>query len=364
MNEFFSQFVNILGFVIFLGILVFLHELGHYLTARLFKIEVEEFGLGFPPRMVRLFRRWGTDFTLNWIPFGAFVRPKGENDPAILDGLGAANPWKRLVVMLGGPVMNLITGIFLFSLVFTQMGAPDQKTVQIMEVSPESPAAMTGLMSNDILVEINGETIDSTQKLTELVQANKGKEINLVIKRSGEQLRFKVTPRVSPPPGQGSLGIVMGNPVVPLSWFQALPLSVYATYEQGRQLVMLPAMLIRQQIPAEQARVVGPIGMYDIYQQARERDIETSTQPKAQIPAVNTLLLMAVISVALGVTNLLPIPALDGGRILFLLPEIIFRRRIPADYENIVHLVGFVSLIAFMVYVTTQDIINPIVLPK
>ena len=124
----------------------------------------------------------------------------------------------------------------------------------------------------------------------------------------------------------------------------------------------MPVRLIMGSVSADETRFVGPKGMYDIYSQARETDQENagSSTPAA---TVNTLWLLANISLALGVTNLLPFPALDGGRILFLLPELLFRKRIPANYENMVNLVGFALLLLLMVVVTAQDIINPIVLP-
>src|SRR5512146_128178 len=148
MNGISATLLNILEFVIAFGILIFLHEFGHYLMSKLFHIEVEEFGFGFPPRLVKLFKFRETDFTLNWIPFGAFVRPKGENDPTIPGGLAAASPWARLAVLFGGPLMNLITGILLFSLVFTKIGAPDLKTVLIVDVNKNSPASAAGMMPN------------------------------------------------------------------------------------------------------------------------------------------------------------------------------------------------------------------------
>jgi regulator of sigma E protease len=123
-------------------------------------------------------------------------------------------------------------------------------------------------------------------------------------------------------------------------------------------------MLLRGQVAAEDARMVGPVGMYDIYSQVRNRDLTAETQP-ASSPAesLNRFWLLGIISIALGFTNLLPLPALDGGRILFLLPELLFRKRVPARYENMVHLVGFAALLALMVYITTQDITDRIVLP-
>jgi regulator of sigma E protease len=363
MIAFGNLLLSILGFIISLGILAFIHELGHFLTARLFKIEVEEFGFGFPPRLARLFTLSGTMFTLNWIPFGAFVRPKGENDPTVKGGLAAANPWARLAVLFGGPVVNLVAGILIFSLVFYRVGAPDQSVVEIVGVSADSPAAIAGLINNDIVQAVDGKLINNTQLLSDTIRTKLGKEVSLSILRSGKTIEIKVTPRVTPPSGQGPLGIMLGNPIKPITWFQAVPFAAQMTYEQGKQLLLLPGRLIQGTIPADQARVVGPKGMFDIYQQAQSRDAASASAKNPETPAVNTLWLMAVISVALGLTNLLPLPALDGGRILFVLPEIILRRRVPARFENAVHLVGFAALLVLMAVITLQDFLHPIVLP-
>lgn len=362
MDIVYSTLLKILEFVIAFGLLVFLHELGHYLMAKLFKIEVEEFGFGFPPRLIKLFKFRETEFTLNWIPFGAFVRPKGENDPAVPGGLASASPWARLAVLFGGPAMNLITGIFIFSLVFTQIGAPDLSRVQIIEIASGTPAETAGILKDDIVLKVNDETIDSTQKLSALVNKNLGNDIQITLQRGDQTIITHAVPRVNPPEGQGALGIVMSNPARKLSWGQSLPYAGRVAYEQIRQLLSLPFLLLQGQISPEQSRIVGPKGIYDIYQIARERDneeVSAGQQPERPI-GLNELGLLATISVALGFTNLLPIPALDGGRILFVLPEVLFRRRVPARYENTIHFIGFAVLIILMVYVTAQDIIHPI----
>jgi regulator of sigma E protease len=354
--------ISIATFVIALGIIIFFHELGHYLVAKLFKIEVEEFGLGFPPRMIKLFKYQETEFTLNWIPFGAFVRPKGENDPSISGGLASANPWKRLAVLFGGPVANLLVGISLFALVFTQTGVPDLSKVQITSTTPDSPAALTGLKSGDILLRINNTSISSSQQLISIVNANLGKEISIEVSRGNEVLEYKAIPRVKPPDGQGPLGITMGNPIRQVSVLSAVPYGFIITFEQIRMLLSVPGQLIQGTMRPEETRVVGPVGIFGYYQQARERDQQSAAVPD-QPAGVNQLWLLATISVALGMTNLFPIPALDGGRIIFVLPEIIFRKRIPARYENMVHFIGFAALLLLMIYITTQDVMNPAVLP-
>jgi len=358
--------LSILKFILAIGILAFFHELGHYLVARFNKIDVEEFGIGFPfPGIpaLKLFSFKGTVFSLNWIPFGAFVRIKGETDPSIPGGFYHAKPGARIAVMLGGPLVNIILGILMFSLVFVRTGAPDTTKVQLDLVNSSSPAAEAGLLAGDIITAVNREKINSMAELSSIVNDNLGKELEIEVLRNNEELTFFVVPRVNPPEGEGAMGIVMTNPVVQISWLQALPYGTRMAYEQTRELFLLPGRLIAGEIDTEQARILGPKGMYDIYSQVQEMDEEASSDASSETPAVNTLWLFATISVAFGLTNLFPLPALDGGRILFVLPELIFKKRVPPQYENLIHLIGFVALIAFMVYVTTQDFINPIVLP-
>jgi regulator of sigma E protease len=354
--------LTLLQFVLVLGFLIFAHEFGHYIMARLFKIEVEEFGFGFPPRAKKLFTYKGTDFTLNWIPFGAFVRPKGENDPEVRGGLSSASVWVRLAVLLGGPVMNLLVGFLLFTALFSRVGLPDTSIVQIEEVSSGSPAQSAGLLPGDLVKEINDQPVTSMDGLHEIINNNKGSEVSVLVSRDGSLVTLQLTPRVDPPEGQGPVGIVMGNPYKPITFFQALPMAGLTTIDLSIQTVTMPVRLIRGDVPAEQARVVGPIGIFSIYRAANQRDAEAQSTPTRQ-PAASVLSFIAYISVALGITNLLPIPALDGGRILFIIPEIIFRKRVPAKYENFVHMIGFTALLLFMAFVTLQDVINPIKIP-
>ena len=354
--------LTLLQFVLVLGFLIFAHEFGHYIIARLFNIEVEEFGFGFPPRAKKLFTFKGTDFTLNWIPFGAFVRPKGENDPETPGGLASASVWVRLAVLLGGPVTNLLVGFLLFTVLFSRIGSPDPTRVQIEAVTAGSPAAVAGILPGDLVLEVEGQKITSMEVLHQLITDNQGKEITVQVNRGTEIVQMKMTPRANPPEGEGPIGIVMGNPYKPMTVLQALPMAGLTTVDLSVQTVLMPVRLIRGDVPAEQARVVGPIGIFSIYRAASDRDLEAQSMPVRQ-PAASVLTFIAYISVALGITNLLPIPALDGGRILFILPEIIFRKRVPAKYENFVHMIGFTALLLFMAFVTLQDVINPIKIP-
>jgi regulator of sigma E protease len=195
-----------------------------------------------------------------------------------------------------------------------------------------------------------------------LITANAGKQVEIGLSRAGQAIQVSLTPRVNPPEGQGPTGITMGNPYRPVSLLQAIPAAGSAALDQAQELFMLPVRLAQGTASSAETRIVGPIGMFDIYSQAVQLDNQASTSPVQQ-PAVNVLWFVGTIAVALGLTNLLPIPALDGGRILFLLPELIFRRRIPVQYENYVNMVGFMALILLMSYITFQDFAHPIQLP-
>ncbi len=357
-----NTILRILEFVIALGFLIFLHELGHFLVSKIFKIEVEEFGFGFPPRIIKLFQIRETAFTLNWIPFGAFVRPKGENDPEVPGGLASAKPGVRFAVMLGGPLMNLLTGALIFSILFTQTGIPNENAVMIYATSPNSPADQAGILPGDVVLKVNDSPITTITSLSGIVKSNIGKPITLFLNRDDQPITVSLIPRDNPPEGEGAMGVMLTNPMLQVSWMEAVPWGVRATLNQGLQLLQLPGKLISGQISTDEARMVGPIGMYSIYESAREDDIETGSSGAAQ-RGFSVLTLLGIISVALGFTNLLPIPALDGGRILLLLPELIFRRRIPVQYENIINMVGFILLLLLMFVVTAQDILNPIKIP-
>ncbi len=349
-------------FVLAFGILVFLHELGHFIMARFNKIDVEEFGFGYPPRMAKLFTRNGTVFSLNWIPFGGFTKMKGEAGDATEPGsFGAAKAWRRLVVLLGGPLMNLLLGLVIFAFIFTQTGTPDPTRVQIEEVAANSPAANAGLTTGDIFVSIDGVKITSMDQLSKTIAASLGKPVEVTVLDNGVSKTVTLTPRANPPQGQGALGVVIGNPLVPTSIFAAIPQAAQTTLAQGKQLLLLPYQLIAGKISPQQGRVVSVVGVYDIFSQIQAQDQASGATP--QYAFLNVLSFFGIISIALGYTNLLPIPALDGGRILFLLPELLFKKKVKPELENTVHYIGFAILMVLMVVLVINDIVNPIVIP-
>jgi len=359
-----STALNILLFILAFGALIFVHEFGHFILARLSKIDVEEFGFGYPPKMFRLFRAGGTDFTLNWVPFGGFCRMKGENGDVTEPGsFLAAKPIRRLFTLLGGSLTNLLLGMFIIAFLFTRTGSPDLRTVQIADVAAGTPAETSGLIIGDVIQSVNGITIDSMNALSGQISSNLGKEVEIIVLRDGTEVPITVTPRAEWPSDQGPLGITIMNPTKQVTIIQAMPQAFMATLDQGYQLIMLPVRLISGQIAPEQARMVSVKGIYDIYAQVQTIDREEA-QGNPELAGLNTLYFFAIISIALGFTNLLPIPALDGGRILFLLPELLFKKKIPPKFEGRVHAVFYALLITLMVALVINDIVNPVVLPK
>jgi len=357
-----NSLLSLLEFVLALSILLGVHEFGHFLMGKFFGVKVEEFGIGYPPRILKLFNLLGTDFTLNMIPFGAFVRFKGENDPQEPDGLAAANKWKRLGTLLAGPVMNILTGILLFSMVISLTGVPQLKIVEIAGVEKDSPAAISGIQQGDILKSINSTPIDNMSAVSELVQNNIGKQVRIELDRCGETIMVDLIPRQNPPDGQGPLGIVMQNPVEKIGFFQSVPFGGKIALEQLKQFLSLPSMILRGQVDSDELRLLSPKGIYDVYSHVREEERQLEEEQPV-LAFINIAWFFGVISIALGFSNLLPIPALDGGRILFILPEVFVGKRIPAKYENMVHFVGYISLLMLMAYVFYQDFTNPIVIP-
>ncbi len=204
-----ATFLSILEFILALGAIILLHELGHFIIGKLNKIDVEEFGIGFPPRALKLFTWQGTLFSLNWIPLGGFCRFKGEEDPGAKGGLSAANKWARFTTLLGGSAMNLLLATVLFAVVISQFGIPQTSIVQIQAIVPNSPAEMAGFKPNDQLVSVNGEKITSVEQIISTTQANLGKEMTILVKRDSLEIPIPVIPRLDPPAGEGPMGVVL-----------------------------------------------------------------------------------------------------------------------------------------------------------
>lgn len=347
---------DLLLFVVVIGALILGHELGHFLVARARKVEVEEFGIGFPPRLVTLFRAAGTRFTLNAIPLGGYVRPRGEDDPSVPGGLAGASKTTRALVLLAGPTANILLAFVAFFAAY-KFAAPDFNRTTVSQVAPDSPAEAAGLLPGDWIIRVDDVTVTTYTTLHEAVAQHLDQPVRLEVMRDGQSIMLHLVPRSNPPEGQGPIGIVTGNPRLETTWGESLAYGAQSVVAQVDALIHLPAQLLRREIEPEQARLSGLKGMYDMLSWAGEID-RTGQRPFL------TLNLVGVISLGLALANLFPFPALDGGRLLFVAYEAVFRRRIAPRYEGLAHAIGFAVLLAFMLYVNLQDFLNPISLPR
>ncbi|HEC23570.1 MAG TPA: RIP metalloprotease [Chloroflexi bacterium] len=348
--------LSVLAFFLVIGPLILVHELGHFLVARWHGIRVEEFGIGFPPRMVTLFEQGGTKFTLNWIPLGGFMRPAGEDDPSVEGGLAAASKRARLAVLAAGPIANFLLAFLLLVLMF-MLGAPEEQPgASIALVEPGSPAERAGLQPGDIILSADDVPIEQYTDLTHYIFSHVGETVILTVQRGDEMLDLSITPRTEWPEGQGPTGIVV-QPVVEIKRHGLFGATWQAIKEFGALLkafIEVPAAVIREQIPARYLRPISIVGISQLGGQA----IGASFDQNAAWPIIQ---LTAFISLALGVTNLLPLPALDGGRILFVLIEAIRGRRVDPQRETLVHFIGFALLLTAMIFFIYLDIVDPLV---
>ena len=347
---------DLLVFVGILALLILGHEFGHFVMARLRGVKVNEFGIGFPPRLLTLFTAGGTRFTVNAIPLGGFVRPAGEDDPSVPDGLAGASKRTRALVLLAGPGANILLGVLAFSAAY-KFAAPDPARVVVTQVAASSPAEAAGLQPGDLVIRFNDIEIDGFEKLRDATAAALDTTIYLTVLRREETITVPITPRSEHPEDEGPIGITIGHPTLRTTWGEAAGYGMSSVVLQVENLFLLPSRLARGDIAPEQARVSGLKGMYDMFAWAGEID------RSAQRPFL-TLNLAGIISIGLALANLLPFPALDGGRLAFVAFEAVFRRRVSPRHEGWAHAIGFVLLLILMAYVNIQDFSNPIVLPR
>ncbi len=346
---------DLLLFIVVLGTLLLGHELGHFIAARLRGVKVEEFGIGFPPRLLTLFEAGGTKYTLNWIPLGGFVRPAGEDDPEVPGGLAASSKTTRALVLAAGPAANVILAFFAFLFAF-RFAAPDLDQVIIAVVEPNTPAYEAGIREGDKVLQVAGVPADSFQAIQAEISDSLGEELVFTLERAGETLDITLIPRTEWPEDQGPVGVTLGYPPAKFSWGDSTRLSLDSIRSQIIGLLRLPGRILSGEATDEEARISGLKGIHDMLAWASAVD-QSSDRPFI------TLNIVGVISLGLALANLLPIPALDGGRLMFVFIEAILGRRISPQFEGFAHAIGFAFLLILMVYFNLQDFINPINLP-
>ena len=341
--------ITILAFLAVLVVLIIAHELGHFSTAKAFGVKVEEFGVGFPPRLLS-FKKGETRYSLNAIPLGGFTKMVGEVDPSETRSLASKSIWVRILVLSAGSLMNFLLPLLLFSIAFMVPYNVLIGQVTVEEVLPNSPAAIAGLQPEDTIISINGKQLNSTLDLSREIQLNLGKESTMVISH-GDSVTEEVqlTPRWRPPEGQGAIGILVktANPTIVSQrepFWRAIPLGVKKCIET---FVLFKNGILSLFIGTATFQVGGPVAIAQM----------TGEVARAGISPL--LEFAAFLSINLAIINIFPLPALDGGRIVFVLLEWIRRgKRISPKIEGLIHGIGFVLLIAAMLAVTYQDIIR------
>lgn len=341
---------NLLIFILILGSAVFVHELGHFILALRMGVRIKEFGFGMPPRMLTLGTWHGTKLTLNWIPLGGFVRPDGEYDPERPSGLAASTPRTRLLVLLAGAVFNLIFAFALLTGAFLS-GGPSQGRVRVLGVSPDSPAAVSGLKPNDVVVGVDGEAVGSATSLRQTIEAHIGDQLALRVLRGKDQLSLVIEPRADFPPGEGPTGFTTVIDVEPYS----LPAALESAARQEWSILRDTVLTLWQVVAGHGGgfRVIGPVGL----KQASDWTIEQAQQWSALYPL---LYLAGLINIGLGFTNLLPVPALDGGRIVFVLYQIVTRRSFPFRLERLIQAAGAIGIVVAMIVLSIMDLRHPL----
>jgi len=346
--------MNILWFIPILSVMMFVHELGHFITARMAGITVQEFGFGLPPRLWGYKAKNGVIYSINCIPFGAFVKMLGEEDPTA-PGSFASKPRKiRAIVLAAGSAMNFLLAVIAFAMVYI-VGVPGvlpDSQVNIAQVAPSSPAEQAGLQAGDVIVGVNGQPV-TVQSFRDDTQASLDQSLQIDYTRDNQTLSTTLTPRSNPPEGQGAIGIVISGGLIHLNPLLALREGFLQTVHVIGVTLSVPKMLIEGSIAPSDARLVGLVGMA----QATSETVSYVADTGFWYPL---FVLTGLFSAGLSIANMLPIPALDGGRLFFVILEWIRGRRIPPEREAAYHFVGIVLLLTIMVIISFNDLVSPL----
>lgn len=352
--------------VIVFGLLVLFHELGHFSLAKLVGVQVYEFSIGFGPRLFG-FRKGETKYNLRIVPLGGFVRmagmdpeedereamafneEKGLEKREVSDGEPIVHPDKsfmhksvpkRMAIIAAGPIMNFVLAILLFAISFIAFGIPQNKNI-IGNVLPGKPAAAVGLEKGDVVTKINKTPVKTWEDIVNIIHKNPDREITMEVQRDGKTHVFRVSPVKDKDSKQGMIGItyLTKRPGV----IEALKMGTLKTYEMLKLTVYFLGKMMAKQIPVE---LSGPVR------------ITYELGKAAEMGLITLMNFAAFLSIQIGLFNLLPIPALDGSRLMFLGFEGVRGTPVDPSKENFIHLVGLALLLLLMVVITYQDIVR------
>lgn len=346
---------TIILFLVILSILVLVHEWGHFAAARFFKVKVEEFGIGFPPKAFGI-KRGETEYTINWLPLGGFVRLKGEQGDQVCDpdSFAAKPVWQRLIILAAGVGMNIVLAIVVFTVGFslgmpqvlddTAGGVVKDRNIQITNVLVDSPAKRAGFSPGDIILALNEQSIETVGKLQGVMKENEGKEVNVRIRRGDEEKNIIAIPEMLKNRGTVGIGIELAQTGI-------VSYPIYLAFWKGIESTFFVAIMILISLWNAIVRFafegfIGPVG------------IAAYTATVSKLGFTYLLNLIAQLSVSLAVINFLPIPALDGGRAFLAIIEKCRGKSFHPTFEQIFHTIGFFLLIFLLVVITWRDIVR------
>ncbi len=353
--------LTIIAFVVILGLLVLVHEFGHFVTAKKAGLSVEEFGFGFPPKIFG-FKIGETVYSINWIPFGGFVKILGEGGEQESDSKSFASRsvGVKIIIIGAGVVMNFLTAIILLIIVnmagsttvidesnpIPPQAVVSESSVTITAVEENSPGQEAGLHPGDKVVSINDQPIDSEDRLIDQIKQNLGQNVTMQYARGDKSQSISLIPRENPPQGQGPIGIgLVKTATVSYPWYLAIWQGTKQAGILTWTILVMFWEIIKELFATGKldANVAGPIGIAVITGQVLE------------LGFVPLLQFAAVLAINLSIINILPFPALDGGRLLFLIIEKIRGKKVSKKIENMSHSIGFVLLIVLVVLITFRD---------
>ncbi|MCL4354743.1 site-2 protease family protein [Patescibacteria group bacterium] len=356
--------VTILIFILILSILVVVHEAGHFFVAKILKIKVEEFGFGLPPKAFSI-KRGETVYSLNWLPIGGFVRLYGEDEagsgkvkvksekPKIKDigrAFFARPAWQRAIVIVAGVVMNFVLAVVIISYLFSAVGVPvPGNKVLVGDVVKNSPAYMAGLKKNDQVIAINNVEMKTAAEVVLETRKHLGEKISITIKDSNSNVRkIEVTPRKNFPKTEGPMGVAVGQniEVKKYAWYLAPFLGTMEALGQSWMILSGLGIILYQLLffGAVPGGVAGPVGIAQL------------TGQFVQVGIYAVLSFVALLSLNLAILNILPFPALDGGRLFFIVIEILTGKKVNQRFESYAHAIGMVVLLGLIALVTLHDI--------
>ncbi|MEX2007420.1 MAG: M50 family metallopeptidase [Candidatus Levyibacteriota bacterium] len=354
--------MEILIFILILTVLVLIHEAGHFFVAKKLGIKVEEFGFGIPPRIFGI-KRGETIYSVNWLPIGGFVKLYGEDSAGggkvgksqhpvkdIGRAFFARPAWQRALVIVAGVVMNFILATVIISYLFGVAGVPVAgDKVIVAGVSPSSPAEQAGLSEGDVVVSVNDVFIKSPTQLTDYTKQHLGEELRVAVeKENGETKELSLTPRKQYPAGQGPMGVSVATNIAikKYPWYQAPVIGLAESLKTSWMIASSLGTTIFQLVTKAQVPqgVAGPVGIAQL------------TGQFVQVGPMAVLSLVSILSLNLAVLNILPIPALDGGRLFFILIEMVTRKKVSQKYEGYAHAAGMVLLLGLIALITFHDI--------